>query len=1067
MAGYADAFYNVARDVGQKAWKACKGRATMDRKVRAVQGALDGNAVEYPGITNLPPRTPSDFTDAWCSNAFFEHRLKVRSRETTKDDSTPEFAVAKPLPLDLLLPDGMSSTLSHTARGRHGRKGILYPREGYVLKMSKGWRKTWNKRWVVIDASGISFFKRHDARKERERIKFSNIVKVRPAVEWTSSKKEIKLRGNSVLLTLKSGAEYPLSIPSEQHASPLCASASELCGIVASYAAVSYISETKDASTSRLEEFLSMGANPDAALNDNRQYPLVALALAKSNVAVAKLLLQKGASANCLLRWSFVNVDTIMSASDILDLLIETKRDLNLTGDDAHVWSMLHYLVLTKNLEKIKHLLPRVDTPTVQNVNSLGDSALTLALKLCCKAREENSDEMREKMRDIAAVLLARSSLSHRDPRGDTALHLAVRSCCKSLVRQMVVDLGDDVNAKDPDDNTALHLALNFRLFDLARTIADREGVDIDAMNFPGKDTPLTLAMKLKREDLACFFLSRGAKCEKPCDDYDWGNASCASDQPLHIAIKMGMHELAFQLIKGGATEHDAGDTGGCTSLHLAMRRGRLLLAKQIIAAAPPDLLNAPETASGDRAVLIAISSNELELACALLDRGGNPNCQNRVGESALHLLVRMPPSHLTPFALQVMSSLLESGAEPTLRTNDTRQTPLHFAAGMMDESDSPMHTFTPGSSSVDVLLAHEASLADQVDGSGNTVLASAVLRNNIGLAKSVVGSGCKLDVVNDDGDAPLHLCAKCGFHQLTKFLLDSGAYAGTWDRKGFTPLHVAASLGDIDTIGVYVDYSGEDGTFANMRTERGGYTPLMLAVSNGHKAAISILAAYAKTDLRALRPGSREGIYEIGARAASNMKGKVSAIAQLLLDLEVPVPKSTNIARAFLKNCTHPEFVGTYSEGEAEDLPLTPYDSDEEKYHTASRYFSSGISEASHTDGESCYDSPAIATKVVKATPPLQRAREKVLSDLQAEGGFPAEFAALLPMIRADAVETAQAFLETKQGEELIQGTLQESDLGPLTGDPAEYARSEFIEKHVEESIDSAFEIYINDFKI
>ena len=81
--------------------------------------------------------------------------------------------------------------------------------------MSKGWRRNYNKRWITVDATGISIFKRHDARKERERIKYS-IESIRTATEWTPKKsKPIKLRPNSVLLTLKDGTVYPFSVSRE------------------------------------------------------------------------------------------------------------------------------------------------------------------------------------------------------------------------------------------------------------------------------------------------------------------------------------------------------------------------------------------------------------------------------------------------------------------------------------------------------------------------------------------------------------------------------------------------------------------------------------------------------------------------------------------------------------------------------------------------------------------------------------------------------------------------------------------------------------------------------------
>ena len=229
----------------------------------------------------------------------------------------------------------------------------------------------------------------------------------------------------------------------------------------------------------RLRALLGMNAHVDSALNDSGQQPLVALALRKGDTAAAKFLLKKGADPSLLLRWSFVAVDKVLSASSIVDLLVEADVDMNVSGDDAHRWSLLHYLVLNDDLDTIEKLLSRVDTPTVQSVNSLGDSSLTLALKL---GRQ-----------NIAEILLERSSLSHADPAGDCALHLAIRQGYKDLVNKMVVEYGDDINSIDAFGNTALHLALKCRLHNLVKTIAATDGAEIDARDKEGNDTALTL----------------------------------------------------------------------------------------------------------------------------------------------------------------------------------------------------------------------------------------------------------------------------------------------------------------------------------------------------------------------------------------------------------------------------------------------------------------------------------------------------------------------------------------------------------------------------------------------
>ena len=161
---------------------------------------------------------------------------------------------------------------------------------------------------------------------------------------------------------------------------------------------------------------------------------------------------------------------------------------------------------------------------------------------------------------------------------------------------------------------------------------------------------------------------------------------------------------------------------------------------------------------TGDTALVLALRSRQLELACDLLDAGADPDAQNVDGESAVHACVALATRERSQgwraretLVLGVLRGLLRRGAaDPRLTAGPLRRSPLHVAAASR-----------PGEwalASARVLLDHDPGLADLRDGEGNAVLSVAVGAANDDLSAMVVDAGCVLDAVNIAGDSALHL---------------------------------------------------------------------------------------------------------------------------------------------------------------------------------------------------------------------------------------------------------------------------------------------------------------------
>ena len=76
---------------------------------------------------------------------------------------------------------------------------------------------------------------------------------------------------------------------------------------------------------------------------------------------------------------------------------------------------------------------------------------------------------------------------------------------------------------------------------------------------------------------------------------------------------------------------------------------------------------------------------------------------------------------------------------------------------------------------------------------------------------------------------------------------LFGGADANALNEQGFTPLHLAANSGDVDTATVLIGA----GAKVNGRQKEFGLTPLHVAALNGHEEMVRQLLSYgAKADI-------------------------------------------------------------------------------------------------------------------------------------------------------------------------------------------------------------------------
>ena len=131
---------------------------------------------------------------------------------------------------------------------------------------------------------------------------------------------------------------------------------------------------------------------------------------------------------------------------------------------------------------------------------------------------------------------------------------------------------------------------------------------------------------------------------------------------------------------------------------------------------------------------------------------------------------------------------------------------------------------------------------ADHSDPTGRTVLHNATLFNQQDMIKFCVSHlGCSLDVEDDYGDTPLHLCARFGRHKAAESLLKTGASVNAVNYQGNTPLHYASFEGHARIVRLLMDSKDADTVDINA-TNLVGDTPLLRACALGQGDVVSCL---------------------------------------------------------------------------------------------------------------------------------------------------------------------------------------------------------------------------------
>ena len=476
------------------------------------------------------------------------------------------------------------------------------------------------------------------------------------------------------------------------------------------------------------------------------------------------------------------------------------------------------------------------------------------------------------------------SLLGAADHLATTPMHYAILE--PNLLKIIVQYAGGMLlNITDGKGNTPLHHSIKYECIESVKIIVESPGCDVNLANLKG-ETPLIAACKYSNSDVFQLLL----KCER-CDlnVYDSeGNTALhivvSSDSngrlekvqcllqsdrcdanvinksgytPLHIVCRRGDIPLLEALLTDKRCDLNIQDDNEDTALHIGVENVKVVKCLLESGRSRCDIYNKKgltpfhkAIANGDIASVEVMMKNDktsndkfqnspIHIACIhsrldilkvlLGSTNCDPNQQNVVGDTALHIVCRMKtgteveflevftstprinPTLLNlkgnaPIHTACMNSRLESlkcllSCESCdLNQQNTRgDTALHIVCRMRTGDELQfleLLTSTPG---INLMLVNHEGIApcDVVDNDGNTLLHFACAEGNTALVELLVKNGANILKPDVHGDTPLHVACKHSKPDILKFLLGCRNCDHNQNADGDIPIHIVSRMGD------------------------------------------------------------------------------------------------------------------------------------------------------------------------------------------------------------------------------------------------------------------------------
>ena len=446
---------------------------------------------------------------------------------------------------------------------------------------------------------------------------------------------------------------------------------------------------------------LELGVDPNVIYKGN--YP-IEVAVRKRNKAMvsllflygAKIIFQEDGRSNIL---DYVRYEKDDASKKIYDILvsnlppdeaarldIEWQKDINEVNNRS---TLLLQAVRKNDLEKARKLLKLGANPNIANVSNnplnvavLSEKKAMVSLLLSCGAEvifDEygnssvfNSLRVKNNQEILDVVLCHFADIDKKDSVGLSPIHWACRDGHLNVVEYILKEHPSLVhNTDNPYKFTPLHWASRRGFKEIVELLIAK-GASKTAKSKSGF-TPLMLAIANKHEALEGILSPDGFSRHSKLVDKDWQCSICIegvqdSRDKIFPVIPLDCgHKFHFRCITQNVlSQHQNHRTINCPNCRNSLSDD---MTKKIVSHATSPTMSAFST-------LNAVRQKDVSILKSLLEKGGNPN-ESSIASSALEEAVCQSN-------YEMVSLLLDYGADPTYQDPGTNNTPLHHAADNM-----------------------------------------------------------------------------------------------------------------------------------------------------------------------------------------------------------------------------------------------------------------------------------------------------------------------------------------------------------------------------------------------
>ncbi|KAL6268501.1 hypothetical protein P5V15_001633 [Pogonomyrmex californicus] len=395
---------------------------------------------------------------------------------------------------------------------------------------------------------------------------------------------------------------------------------------------------------------------------------------------------------------------------------------------------------------------------------------------------------------------------------GMTPLMYAVKDNRSALLDRMI-ELGSDVGARNNDNYNALHIAAMYSREDVVKLLLSKRGVDPYATGGPRQQTAVHLVASRQT-----------------------GTATSI----LRALLGAAGRDIRLKV-----------DGKGKIPLLLAVEAGNQSMCRELLAQQAPDQLRAT-TPAGDSALHLAARRRDIDMVRILVDYGAAVDMQNGDGQTALHIASAEGDETLVKYFYGVRAS--------ASITDHQDRTPMHLAAEnghasiielladkfkasifeRTKDGSTLMHIASlNGHSECATMLFKKGVYLHMPNKRGARSIHTAAGYGHVGIISTLLQRGEKVDATTNDNYTALHIAVESAKPAVVETLLGYGAEVHVRGGKlRETPLHIAARVPDGDRCALMLLKSGAG---PNLTTDD-GQTPVHVAASHGNLATLLLL---------------------------------------------------------------------------------------------------------------------------------------------------------------------------------------------------------------------------------